>query len=53
MIGMGAVVTRDVPTDTVVVGNPAKPCHEKPHEDLVIKAHMGGNEIEFINRHRQ
>jgi acetyltransferase-like isoleucine patch superfamily enzyme len=31
VVGMGAVVTRDVPPDTVVVGSPAKPVYSR-HE---------------------
>ena len=34
-VGAGAVVTKDVPPRTVVVGNPARPLREVPDEELL------------------
>jgi acetyltransferase-like isoleucine patch superfamily enzyme len=34
-IGAGAVVIRDVPPKSVVVGNPARPIRDVPEEELL------------------
>jgi UDP-2-acetamido-3-amino-2,3-dideoxy-glucuronate N-acetyltransferase len=34
-VGAGAVVTKDVPTRAVVVGNPARQIREVPAEELL------------------
>jgi acetyltransferase-like isoleucine patch superfamily enzyme len=37
IVGAGSVVTRDVPPDTIVVGNPAKVLRSVPQESSVTK----------------
>ena len=37
-VGAGAVVTKDVPPRTLVVGNPARPLREVPEEELLALA---------------
>ena len=37
-VGAGAVVLEDVPPRTVVVGNPARPLREVPHDELLENA---------------
>jgi len=36
-VGAGAVVTKDVPPRTLVVGNPARPLREVPEEELLAR----------------
>jgi acetyltransferase-like isoleucine patch superfamily enzyme len=40
-VGAGAVVTKDVPPRTVVVGNPARPLREVPDDELLAPPESG------------